>query len=220
LYNAGIVTCPSCGSRKGRRLCPALGAQICTVCCGTKRLSQIRCPSDCSYLATAREHPSAATLKRERKEVTLLSDAIRDLSEAQVDLFVLLNTVIVRHRSSELQPLLDVDIVESAEALAATYETAARGVIYEHRTASLPAERLASELRTVAEDATRARGSKGERDAALVLRRSATAARQAGSQRTGPRAYLELLQRTLGAVPLEAAKDAASAPKGPIIQVP
>jgi hypothetical protein len=217
---AAIVTCPSCGQRKGRRLCPALGAQICTVCCGTKRLTEIRCPANCAYLATAREHPAAATLKRERNEMTLLSAALRDLSEAQVDLFVLFTTAIVKHRSSDLQPLLDVDIVEAAEALAATYETAVRGVIYEHRTASLPAERLASELRAVAEKATRARGSKGERDAALVLRRIATAAREADARGGARRPFLDLLQRTVGTGPPEAAEGTPAVQGGQIIQIP
>ncbi len=53
------MTCPLCSQRKARRACPALGHQICAVCCGTKRLTQIPCPSDCVYLASAREHPPA-----------------------------------------------------------------------------------------------------------------------------------------------------------------
>src|SRR4029079_6022625 len=57
LYNNAHVICPLCGVRRARRGCPALGKQICAVCCGTKRLVEIQCPSDCAYLATAREHP-------------------------------------------------------------------------------------------------------------------------------------------------------------------
>ena len=43
--------------------------------------------------------------------------------------------------------MIDADVADAAGALAATYETSARGVIYEHQTQSLPAERLRSELR-------------------------------------------------------------------------
>ena len=48
------MLCPLCGKRNARRACPALGHLICAVCCGTKRLTEIACPSDCGYLATAR----------------------------------------------------------------------------------------------------------------------------------------------------------------------
>lgn len=37
-----------CG-RKGRRECPALNEIICSGCCGTKRISDISCPSECQY---------------------------------------------------------------------------------------------------------------------------------------------------------------------------
>ena len=41
--------CGSCG-RKGRRTCPGLECGfICTACCGTKRGSQINCPSACPH---------------------------------------------------------------------------------------------------------------------------------------------------------------------------
>jgi len=49
------VVCPLCGTRRARRRCPALDKQICAVCCGTKRLVQISCPSDCTWLLSARE---------------------------------------------------------------------------------------------------------------------------------------------------------------------
>ena len=45
-----MAKCPKCNSRKGKRLCPALSAQICSLCCGEHRLRTIPCPSDCSYL--------------------------------------------------------------------------------------------------------------------------------------------------------------------------
>src|SRR5207247_6809666 len=52
LYNnTTAVLCPLCGTRRARRGCPALSQQICAICCGTKRLVQIQCPSDCTWLA-------------------------------------------------------------------------------------------------------------------------------------------------------------------------
>ena len=47
-----MTKCPSCGQRKGQRSCPALGAAICSLCCGTKRQKEIACPESCQYLQT------------------------------------------------------------------------------------------------------------------------------------------------------------------------
>ena len=68
---------------------------------------------------------------------------MRDLNERQSRLFFLILTFLARYRPAELLPLVDEDVVEALSSLAGTYETAVRGLIYEHRPPSLPAERLA-----------------------------------------------------------------------------
>jgi hypothetical protein len=219
LYNGVPVACPSCGQRKGRRSCPALGAQICTICCGTKRLVEIRCPADCVYLASAREHPPAPALKQQQSDLTTITRALRDLSDAQVELFVALTTAILQHRASDLHRLLDADVVDAATAVAATLETAARGVIYEHRPSSLPAERLAIDLTATLQEPRKLGGSKLERDAALVLRRIAESAAGSGAAERGSRSYLELLQRTLKAPAPSEATAGSPEPRRPLIEL-
>lgn len=199
------MSCPLCGTRRARRGCPAVGQQICAVCCGTKRLLEIQCPADCPYLATAREHPPAAAIRRERHDVDVLLPHLRDLSERQSELFFLLSAFLIRYEPPEFQTLGDDDVADAAAALAGTFETAARGVIYEHRPASLPAERLVTAMKTVVSEAIPRGGSASERDAAVVLRRIEQAAR---ADRTGEtseglglssrRAFLDLLERMLG----------------------
>src|SRR6185436_15038482 len=125
------VVCPLCGARRARRGCPALGKQICAVCCGTKRLTQIQCPSDCAYLATAREHPPAAAVRQQQRDLGLLVQFMRDFNQRQSQLFFLIATFLARYEAPEFQPLIDDDVGEAAAALASTFETAARGVIYE-----------------------------------------------------------------------------------------
>lgn len=49
-----MAACVSCGQRKGKRSCPALGGLICPKCCGTKRVVEIHCPPDCRYLSHER----------------------------------------------------------------------------------------------------------------------------------------------------------------------
>ena len=192
------MICPLCGTRKARRGCPAVGRQICAVCCGTKRLVQIRCPSDCTWLASAREHPAATVVRQQQHDLGLLLQFMRDFNQRQSQLFFLVNTFVTNYQPPELQSLVDDDVAEAAEALAATYETAARGVIYEHRPASLPAERLVTALKPVLAEAGRGGGSPFERDAAVVLRRVAEAARDLrGRQPAERRVYLDLLGRVI-----------------------
>jgi hypothetical protein len=104
-------------------------------------LTEIDCPSDCIYLASARDHPPAAAVRRQQHDLTLFVQALRDFNRRQSQLFLAINTVIARYEPPELQPIVDDDVFGAAAALAATYETASRGVIYEHRPSTIAAGR-------------------------------------------------------------------------------
>lgn len=190
------VRCPLCDVRRARRSCPALGKEICALCCGTKRLVEIRCPSDCPYLASSREHPPAATTRQQRRDLTLMIDLMRGLNQRQSQLFVRLNAEVLRYEPPDFQTVVDEDVAEAAGALAATLETRARGVIYDHQPASMPAARLMAALKPVVD--ARSGGSAAEREAAVVLRllqRGAIEAREADPE--NKRAYVELSRRVL-----------------------
>jgi hypothetical protein len=192
------VVCPLCGIRRARRSCPAVGQQICAVCCGTKRLTQIACPSDCPWLVSAREHPAAAVVKQQQRDIGLLMQMMRDFDQRQSQLFLMVCTFLKKYPSSELQPLVDDDVAEAMAALASTYETAARGLIYEHRPASLPAERIVSTLRPVLANAGEGGGSAFERDVAVVLRRAEEAVRDVRAADSGNRrAFIDFLIRVV-----------------------
>jgi hypothetical protein len=117
---------------------------------------------------------------------------MRDLNEGQSQLFMLINSFLQRYQPPELQPLIDDDVVDAVGALADTFETAARGVIYDHRPAALPADRLATALKQVIAVAGKHGGSGFERDAAVVLRRIGEVANQVRSDHG---AYLDWLGR-------------------------
>lgn len=190
--------CPLCGGSRARRGCPAVSRQICSVCCGTKRLVQIQCPSDCAYLATAREHPAAAAIRQQQRDVGLLVHCMRDLNERQSQLLLLIHRFLQHYEPPEIQPLIDDDVVEAAAALAGTFETASRGVIYEHRPAALPADRLATALKPLITEEGKHGGSAFDRDAAVVLRRIEEAAREIRAvDQSNRRAYLDLLGRVM-----------------------
>ncbi len=172
------------------------------MCCGTKRLTEIACPADCVYLSTARDHPAAAVRRRQERDVALLMRMMRDFGDRQSQLFFAATTAIARYApANALDSLQDADVIDAVDAMARTFETAARGVIYEQRPASRPAERLVSTLKRLFAEGTRHGGSAFERDAAVVLRRIAEGVRDAAAGGSGEttaanrRIFLEWLGR-------------------------
>jgi hypothetical protein len=190
------MVCPSCGKRAGRRPCPALGRQICTVCCGTKRLVEIRCVPTCGYLVTARTHPPAIERRQHEHDLQALAPALRDLSESQTQLLFLLFTFLAEPRMDDFIRATDVDMADCAGSVAATLETADRGLIYEHRPGTLPAQRLAADLKAFLAELPKSGWKPQERDVAVVLRRIETGAREALKSPGGDdSAFLGLVRR-------------------------
>jgi hypothetical protein len=193
--------CPLCQQRRPKRECPALGQTICAVCCATKRQVEIACPPDCAYLSSARAHPAAVVQRRRERDVRFLMPLIQDLGERQYRLLLAMQATVLKHAASALPAPNDADVRDAAGTLAATLETARKGIIYEHQTASLPAQRIASALRAFLSEIEREGPVKGlEHDAATVLRRIEQGAREAAGTfaEEGDRAYLALLGRVLG----------------------
>lgn len=192
------MVCPSCGQRKGRRDCPALGQTICRVCCGTKRLTEIPCPRSCPYLTSAREHPPAVVLRQQERDAHLLLAMIAGFDEGQQQLFLLLQSVILGHQPDGFARLTDDDVADAAGALASTLETASRGVIYEHAARSLPARKLAEELGEMVGEAREGGLAIGDADAAVVLRAIARGVERVRSAiPADDSAYVGLLSRML-----------------------
>jgi hypothetical protein len=193
-------TCPLCQQRRPKRECPAVGQTICAVCCGTKRQGEITCPPDCAYLSSARAHPAAATQRRRERDFRVLLPLIQDLSEPQYRLLLAFQAIILKHAGSALPAPQDADVGDAAGTLASTIETAGRGIIYEHRTASVPAQRMVAELRELlAEIERESPAAARERDAATALRRIEQGARDAAAAfpEDGATAYLGLLSRMM-----------------------
>jgi hypothetical protein len=138
------------------------------------------------------------TKKRNERDLAMLLGIVRDFTHTQSELFILVVTTISRHAAPELTPLVDEDVGEAAATLAATFETASRGVIYEHQTTSLNAGRLATALKAVFQQAGKSGGTPFERDAALVLRQVEAGVRSTrAAEPDNPRAFLGLIERTM-----------------------
>ena len=143
---------------------------------------------------------------------------MRDFSERQSQLFFADRARFCSSTSRpSLQPLIDDDVADAAAALAATFETASRGVIYEHRPASLPAERLAAALKPMLAEAGQARrlGVRARRGGRAAPRRADGRAEQRAGEPGNRRAFLDLLGRVLAGAdePPQAGDDAGRRPR-------
>ena len=216
-----LLACPSCGERRGRRVCPALGGHICAVCCGSKRVVEIRCPADCAYLATARQHPPAVVQRRRERQGRFLAAIVDGLTQGQYQLFLLLQIAAAGHAARAGAGVNDRDIADAAGALAATYETASKGIIYEHQATGLVAQRIVADLRAAIEAVGREGRVPRDADLAAALRRTERAAREAEHEFGGEAAYRDLLADLFpGAGNQPAAGEAAEAPASPRLIVP
>jgi hypothetical protein len=213
------MQCPLCNQRKAKRACPALGRQICAVCCGTKRLVEIECPPDCGYLSASRANPPAIVQRQREMDRAMLLPLLQGLSERQARLFLMLAAATSRHQPEAFQKLIDDDIAQAAGALASTLETAAKGIVYEHQPASLVAARLMGELKGVVDEVVKSAGPTLERDAATALRRIEHAAKMMATVRPDTNEFQQLLARVLAPPPqgAEEPEPPAAAPSSLII---
>ena len=125
--------------------------------------------------------------------------SIQRLTERQYQLFFVFQTAIAQYKPEGFVRLMDEDVAEAAGTMAATLETAAKGVIYEHAAQSLPAQRLLGSLTSVLAE-LRTHGAKVyDGEAAIVLRAIAQGARDVRAAGGGPTDYLELNARLLHA---------------------
>jgi hypothetical protein len=62
-----MYLCPKCGKRLAKRVCPALGAKICQLCCGRLREKEVHCVQDCPYLKSGRAYRQKRVLETSPK---------------------------------------------------------------------------------------------------------------------------------------------------------
>ena len=167
------------------------------MCCGTKRLVEIQCPADCGYLAVAREHPAAVVRRRQEHDVSRLLPSIRHLTERQYQLFFLFHTLIARHKPQGFTRLVDSDIAEAAGSLAATLETAARGVIYDREPQAPSARALSAEMKAMLAEMREQGGVVYDSETATVLRAIEQGAQALKEPGEGDAANMDLIARLL-----------------------
>ena len=210
------MTCRLCQKRPTKRACPALHEDICPICCATKRLVEIRCPEDCRYLEAAQRHPAAVIKRQIDQDLGRLMSTIGRLSEQQLQLFFLLQSMVLSFKPEGLARLTDTDVALATGALAGAFETSSKGVIFEETVQSVPAEGLRRALKPVIEEVIKGSGSRAEREVALVLRGMERGARHEGGHiPDGETTYLELVGRVFQQRP-----QTPKPPEPPLIVMP
>ena len=124
-----MARCPLCSERSGKRFCPAKDLQICAVCCGTKREVEIDCPASCPHLKAGREYEA-----EKRVPDPALVGSVEKYSNEFVYRHSTVLDAISRSVAEERQSspwLLDSDVIEVYNSLAATMKTLSSGIYYE-----------------------------------------------------------------------------------------
>lgn len=138
-----------------------------------------------------------AARRQHDADVRALMTGVGRLSEGQLQLFFLIQSYFLRPGSDGTARPVDAEVVDAAGSLAATLETASRGVIFEHAASTAGGRRMAAELLGVLREAGKGGGSRFEREAAEVLRAIERSAAPPADAPTAFRGYLDLAGRVL-----------------------
>ncbi|MBI4470788.1 MAG: hypothetical protein HY650_15850 [Acidobacteria bacterium] len=126
--------CRHCGTRPGRRTCPALSGFLCGSCCADLRMIDLACPESCPHLREARQHAQA---RRTSAIVNRLAGdgklaLLRRISELEVLVFRIEKAVVELQRD-RFRDLTDAEVLDGIESALATAGTAEKGIIYDHQ---------------------------------------------------------------------------------------
>lgn len=108
--------------------------EICAICCGEQREVTLFCPLDCDFLREAHKHEKTLLVPVEKisnPTVEVTEEFIR--SREELLLFCVYSLVQAALRTPHA---VDLDVLESIEALIQTRRTAESGLIYETRAAN------------------------------------------------------------------------------------
>jgi hypothetical protein len=155
--------------------------------------------------------------RQQERDVAVLLPTISHLTERQHQLFFVIHSVIARFTPDALSRLVDEDVADAAGAVAATLETASRGVLYEHKPTSLPAQRLAREISSMIEE-VRTRGTRiYDGELAITLRAIERGARETRKLTGQDAAYIALVSRLLQVRSGQAPADETTQPSSSLI---
>lgn len=109
--------CIYCHERKGKRPCPALSGVICSQCCGTHRIVNIACHSDCVYLDTNVEYQQKRVGDQfEQERRTFYKDLLEQSGDKAAEMFYFLEAVTFKHFQAK-SDAQDGEVIAAIQAL-------------------------------------------------------------------------------------------------------
>src|ERR1041385_8110299 len=109
------LTCRLCETRKPKRACPGIGADICPQCCAREREETIHCPLDCTYLVESRKHDPVPVVDPDtfpHKDIRIAEEYI----EENEQLFTVTAMSVIK-AAHDTPGAVDNDIRECLEAI-------------------------------------------------------------------------------------------------------
>jgi hypothetical protein len=144
------MKCVLCEQRKAKRFCPAKNAQICGLCCGTKRVLEIDCPESCEYLKAGRKREIEDYQERIQKMDLSNREKYQRVITKYQDVIAHLEYAISKDRLMS-RDLKDKDVARAVDVLLDTYRTEDKGILYEKTSGDIRIEPLRQELRKIVE---------------------------------------------------------------------
>jgi hypothetical protein len=189
------LLCWFCNKVKGKRSCPARSGQvICSRCCGTKRRVEIACPEDCPYLFG--EHDSRWESQARLSEQARFAASFVGLPEKTAALLALVHVLLLQARRALGGELSDREAEQVVAALARTYETLSKGIIYQHQVDSPRLQGVVDRMIRFLQERERFVPPTSDDDVLASLRALETALSTHRAQAGSGRSYLDLAART------------------------
>lgn len=123
------AVCKICGVRRAKRSCPAVGAGICTICCGTEREVSLSCPLECEYLQEA--HSREKTIPVAEKDLAAPDIQVTEEFVASHEELVLFAIYSLLQATLHTPNAVDTDVLDALGALTQTHRTLESGLFYE-----------------------------------------------------------------------------------------
>lgn len=193
------MACPICEKRKAKRFCPAKGATICSVCCGTEREVSIDCPSDCPHLMASRKY-DLDRREFDQRKLPFADVTIAPAFVAEHEKLVLALAYAVCSYARSNPVTVDADVQAALQSLAETHRTLSSGLYYENPPAYRVQRELYDALKKALEDFKKssaqqiaASGIRAEEIRDVLIFLTQLAATRANGRPRG-RAYLDFLR--------------------------
>src|SRR5947209_14463889 len=131
------VLCKICNTRRPKRACPAVGGDICPVCCGREREVSLTCPLDCEYLQEG--HRREKTVAVAEAELSNPDIQVTEEFVAMHEELVLFSVYSLLQATLRTAGAIDTDVLDALSALIQTHRTLESGLVYESYSPNLVA---------------------------------------------------------------------------------